>query len=66
MTGDRRCYVVQDGANFYVYRRPGDAPEHVAWPLDVRGDFDLFGAQAARRWFVGTWCPANGVAPEFC
>jgi hypothetical protein len=58
-------YFIQDGAYFFLSANAemlGDA-EPVQAPGGMVNDFDMTGAEAAREWFVGTYCPAHGITP---
>jgi hypothetical protein len=71
MTTLRTVKVVQDGANFYIFT-PGDEDKldgrphaQTTYPFGPVKDYDMPKANAARKWFTGTYCPRFSINPQF-
>lgn len=77
MTEKRRIWVIQDGADFYLYTRDPNTPAEgigltsarrpflyaLSAPMKVE-DFNLEQATKARRWFID-YCDSNNIQPEW-
>lgn len=64
----RNVYVMQDGADFYIYDKAAGVEAgtiDVAHATNHVSDYDMQGAMAARVWFKNTYCKKHNFNPSF-